>query len=296
MKREQLIASFEKKKRFFSHIEGHQKKPLYQPKTLDVPEGLYEKCSACKNTFRQRDVIKNQLVCPHCHNHFRARAIDRLSMTVDAHTFVEKGFGYITLNPLFQEGYDQKVQNYKKQTNLDEAYIYGYAEIHSQPCVIGVMDSYFMMGSMGSVVGEKVTKSIEYALYKKLPLIIFTASGGARMQEGIYSLMQMAKTSSALRKMDRQGLLFISVLTHPTTGGVTASFAMLGDIILAEPKALVGFAGPRVIEQTIRQSLPEGFQTAEFILEKGMIDKVVHRHEMKKTLYRLLKMHRRREN
>ncbi len=295
MKREQLKASFAKKKKFLASIEGNQKKPLYQPKAPDVPKGLYEKCSACNNTFPQTDVIRNQLVCPHCHNHFRARAIDRIGMTVDAQTFVEKGFGYITLNPLFQEGYDQKVQQYKQTTNLDEAYVYGYAEIHGEACVIGVMDSYFMMGSMGSVVGEKVTKSIEYALYKKLPLIIFTASGGARMQEGIYSLMQMAKTSSALKKMDRQGLLYISVLTHPTTGGVTASFAMLGDIILAEPKALIGFAGPRVIEQTIRQSLPEGFQTAEFLLEKGMVDKVVHRHEMKKTLYTILKMHSRRE-
>jgi acetyl-CoA carboxylase carboxyl transferase subunit beta len=214
-------------------------------------------------------------------------------MTCDPHTFVEKGFGYITLNPLFQEGYEQKIHDYKKRTNMDEAYIYGYAEIHEEPCIIGVMDSHFMMGSMGSVVGEKVTKSIEYALYKKLPLVIFVASGGARMQEGIYSLMQMAKTSGAIRKLHRQGLLYISVLTDPTTGGVTASFASLGDVIIAEPQALIGFAGPRVIEQTIKQQLPEGFQTAEFLLEKGMVDTVVHRHEMRDTLHRLLVMHKR---
>jgi acetyl-CoA carboxylase carboxyl transferase subunit beta len=156
------------------------------------------------------------------------------------------------------------------------------------------MDSYFMMGSMGSVVGEKVTKSVEYALYKKLPLIIFTTSGGARMQEGIYSLMQMAKTSGAIKKMHNQGLLYITVLTHPTTGGVTASFASLGDIVLAEPNALIGFAGPRVIEQTIKQKLPDGFQRAEFLLDKGMIDKVVSRHDMKNTLYQILSLHHRR--
>jgi acetyl-CoA carboxylase carboxyl transferase subunit beta len=155
------------------------------------------------------------------------------------------------------------------------------------------MDSYFMMGSMGSVVGEKVTKAIDYALYKKLPLVLFIASGGARMQEGIYSLMQMAKTSGAVKKMHRQGLLYISVLTDPTTGGVTASFASLGDIILAEPNALIGFAGPRVIEQTIKQKLPEDFQHAEFLLEKGMIDKVVHRHDMRDVLSRMLHMHKR---
>ena len=296
MKKHELIDALHKNQKVLSRIDQHKKKPLYVSKTLDVPKGLYEQCSACKNTFSQADVIKNMLVCPHCHNHFRARAIDRISMTADAHTFMEKGHGYITLNPLFQDGYDQKIQQYKKQTNLDEAYVYGYAEIHGEPCIIGVMDSYFMMGSMGSVVGEKVTKSIEYALYKKLPLVLFSASGGARMQEGIFSLMQMAKTSSALKKMDTQGLLYISVLTHPTTGGVTASFAMLGDIILAEPKALIGFAGPRVIEQTIRESLPEGFQTAEFLEEKGMVDKVVHRHEMKRTLYQLLKFHHRRNS
>ncbi len=295
MKRDVLKQSLERKKAFRKKVVGYRKKPLSQGKTPDVPEGLYEKCNACGKTLQEKDITKNLFVCPHCENHFRIRAIDRISMTVDAHTFVEKGFGYITLNPLFQDGYEQKIQQYKDRTRMDEAYIYGYAEIKSEPCVIGVMDSHFMMGSMGSVVGEKVAKSAEYALYKKLPLIIFTASGGARMQEGIYSLMQMAKTSGAIRKMHRQGLLYISVLTHPTTGGVTASFATLGDIILAEPNALIGFAGPRVIEQTIKEKLPEGFQRAEFLLEKGMVDKVVHRHKMKDTLHTLLAIHARGE-
>ena len=184
---------------------------------------------------------------------------------------------------------------YKRQekTEIDEAYIYGYGKIKGVPCVIGVMDSYFLMGSMGSVVGEKITRSFEYAMYKRLPMVIFTASGGARMQEGIYSLMQMAKTSAAVLKHSEMGLLYISVLTHPTTGGVTASFASLGDIILAEPNSLIGFAGPRVIEQTIGQQLPEGFQKSEFLKEKGFIDKVVHRNDMKNTLYKILYMHRR---
>ena len=295
MKRDLLKDAYARRRLRRPHVSLSQLASKDKTLTPDVPEGLYEKCPACKTTFPQKDVLANKMVCPACQHHFRIRAVDRILMVTDADSFVEKGFGYITLNPLFQEGYDQKIHQYKKQTGLDEAYVYGYAEIRGEPCVIGVMDSYFMMGSMGSVVGEKVTKSIEYALYKKLPLVLFTASGGARMQEGIYSLMQMAKTSGAIRKMHRQGLLYISVMTHPTTGGVTASFASLGDIILAEPQALIGFAGPRVIEQTIKQQLPEGFQTAEFLLEKGMIDKVVHRHAMRATLHRLLSLHRRAE-
>lgn len=261
--------------------------------TMDVPKGLYEKCPSCSRTVNMKQNIDNDYICKHCGNHFRMRAIDRIKYIIDEDTFVEKGLGYITLNPLFQDGYEEKLLKYRKATNLDEAYIYGFGQIHGQPCVIGVMDSYFLMGSMGSVVGEKVTKSFEYAIYKKLPIVIFTASGGARMQEGIFSLMQMAKTSAAVAKHSNMGLLYVSVLTHPTTGGVTASFATLGDIILAEPKALIGFAGPRVIEQTIKQTLPDGFQTAEFLEEKGFIDKVVHRKDLKHTLAKLLALHRR---
>ncbi len=268
-------------------------KPNYPNKIIDVPKGLYEQCNSCKETVNVKQTVENKFVCKHCGEHFKMRAIDRINLTVDPGTFVEKGLGYITLNPLFIEGYEEKINNYQDKTNIDEAYIYGYGEINGNPCVIGVMDSYFLMGSMGSVVGEKVTRSFEYAIYKKLPIIIFTASGGARMQEGIFSLMQMAKTSAAVLRHSDLGLLYVSVLTHPTTGGVTASFATLGDIILAEPNALIGFAGPRVIEQTINQKLPEGFQRAEFLEEKGFVDRVVKREELKLTLSRILHIHRR---
>ncbi|MDY0278317.1 MAG: acetyl-CoA carboxylase, carboxyltransferase subunit beta [Acholeplasma sp.] len=274
----------------------HKDRHFSDIQKMDVPKGLYEQCPNCGKTINKKINIQNDYVCSDCSYHFRMRSIDRIQHIVDRNSFIEKGIGYITLNPLFLHGYEEKIQEYKSSTHLDEAYIYGYGEIHGQPAVIGVMDSYFLMGSMGSVVGEKVTKTFEYAIYKKLPVIIFTASGGARMQEGIFSLMQMAKTSAAVAKHANMGLLYISVLTHPTTGGVTASFASLGDIILAEPDALIGFAGPRVIEQTIKQTLPEGFQKSEFLLEKGFIDKVVHRKDMKNTLSRLLSFHQRNQS
>ena len=260
---------------------------------LDIPEGLYDKCPKCGKLTNMKLNIENDYVCKNCGYHFRMRAIDRIKYILDEDSFVEKGIGYITLNPLYIEGYETKINKYKKETSLDEAYIYGFGQIYGEPCIIGVMDSHFMMGSMGSVVGEKVAKTFEYAIYKKLPVIIFTASGGARMQEGIFSLMQMAKTSSAVAKHSALGYLYVSVLTDPTTGGVTASFASLGDIILSEPNALIGFAGPRVIEQTINQKLPEGFQRAEFLMEKGFIDQVVNRKDLKKTLHQILHMHRR---
>lgn len=267
-------------------------RPTLVRQKMDVPKGLYEQCPQCEKTINIKTITENHFVCSNCGHHFRMRAADRIRDIVDPDSFIEKGIGYITLNPLFQDGYEEKIAQYKKQTQLDEAYIYGHATIHNQPCVVGVMDSYFLMGSMGSVVGEKVVKTFEYAIYKRLPVIIFTASGGARMQEGIFSLMQMAKTSAAVAKHSKMGLLYISVLTHPTTGGVTASFASLGDIIIAEPNALIGFAGPRVIEQTINQKLPEGFQRAEFLLEKGFVDEVVHRKDMKNVISKLLTFHR----
>ncbi|MFW5889051.1 MAG: acetyl-CoA carboxylase, carboxyltransferase subunit beta [Bacillota bacterium] len=270
----------------------HEDRPFVKAQKMDVPKGLYEKCPTCEKTINKKTNIKNDYICTNCGNHFRMRAIDRINYIVDNDTFIEKGIGYITLNPLFQSGYEEKILEYKKNTHLDEAYIYGYGKIQGKPCVIGVMDSYFLMGSMGSVVGEKVTKTFEYGIYKRLPVIIFCASGGARMQEGIFSLMQMAKTSAAVARHSKMGLLYISVLTHPTTGGVNASFASLGDIILAEPNALIGFAGPRVIEQTIKQKLPEGFQRSEFLLEKGFIDQVVHRKDLKNVLAKLLTFHR----
>ena len=285
-----LVNAFSKRK------DSKQKQPKHNfPKNtkVDVPKGLYEKCPKCKETVSMKKMVDEKFICNHCGEHFRMRAVDRINITVDEGSFIEKGLGYITLNPLFQDGYDEKIKNNQDKTNLDEAYVYGYSRINGNPCVVGVMDSYFLMGSMGSVVGEKVTRSFEYAIYKKLPMIIFTASGGARMQEGIFSLMQMAKTSAAVLKHSEQGLLYISVLTHPTTGGVTASFASLGDITLAEPGALIGFAGPRVIEQTINQKLPEGFQRSEFLQEKGYVDIVVKRSVMKQTLSKLLELHRR---
>ncbi len=290
-----LVKTFESRRNLKSKYKKARTKSISLSNKIDVPKGLYEQCPSCKETVNMKNTFDNKFICKNCGEHFRIRAVDRLKITVDLETFVEKGHGYITLNPLFIDGYEEKIASYKEKTSSDEAYIYGYAEINSIPTVIGVMDSYFLMGSMGSVVGEKVTKSFEYAMYKKLPIIIFTASGGARMQEGIFSLMQMAKTSQAVLKHSDMGLLYISVLTHPTTGGVTASFASLGDIILAEPNALIGFAGPRVIEQTINQKLPEGFQRSEFLEEKGFIDIVVNRNDLKETLTQLLKLHRRNQ-
>ena len=290
-----LVATFENRRNLKSKYKIARTKSISSSSKIDVPKGLYEQCPTCKETVNMKNTVTNKFICKNCGEHFRIRAVDRLKITTDSGSFVEKGHGYITLNPLFQDGYEEKIADYKERTSLDEAYVYGYAEINSIPTVIGVMDSYFLMGSMGSVVGEKVTKSFEYAMYKKLPMILFTASGGARMQEGIFSLMQMAKTSQAALKHSKMGLLYISVLTNPTTGGVTASFASLGDVILAEPNALIGFAGPRVIEQTINQKLPEGFQRAEFLEEKGFVDKVVDRRDLKDTLSQLLKLHRRNQ-
>jgi acetyl-CoA carboxylase carboxyl transferase subunit beta len=294
MRMSDLIRAFEQRKKTRkTQLDQTTQRRIKPNRNLDVPKGLYEKCSNCGEPLNMKHMYEEAFVCTNCNEHLRMRAIDRINLTVDPYSFIEKGLGYITLNPLFQEGYDEKIKQYQDKTDLDEAYVYGFARIEGEPCVIGVMDSYFLMGSMGSVVGEKVTRSFEYAIYKKLPIIIFTASGGARMQEGIFSLMQMAKTSAAVLKHSDHGYLFISVLTNPTTGGVTASFASLGDITLAEPGALIGFAGPRVIEQTIKQTLPEGFQRSEFLQEKGFVDQVVPRKDMRHRLATLLRMHRR---
>ncbi len=257
-----------------------------------IPEGLYEKCPSCATSLHKGQIKENDFICPQCDEHLRVRSIDRIYMTVDKYSFTEYGSDYLSKNPLGIEKYEEKLNKLKASNGINEAYVYGTARIKGEKCVIGVMDSYFLMGSMGSVVGEKVTKTFELAMRKNVPVIIYTASGGARMQEGIYSLMQMAKTSTEIAKFSEGGGLYVAVLTHPTTGGVTASFATLGDIILAEPKALIGFAGPRVIEQTINQKLPEGFQRSEFLLEKGFVDKVVHRTELKDTLGKILKLHR----
>lgn len=256
-----------------------------------VPEGLFVKCPECNNNIYKKDLEENNRVCPRCSKNFRIGARERIEMLIDRDTFEEMDIDLLSVNPLDFKGYENKIRAAQEKSELKEAIVTGKGQIHGKNVVIGVMDADFMMASMGSVVGEKITRAVEYATENKLPIILFTASGGARMQEGIFSLMQMAKTSAALAKHNEAGLLYIPVLTDPTTGGVTASFAMLGDIILAEPGALIGFAGPRVIQQTIRQTLPEDFQRAEFLLEHGFIDKIVPRGKMKDTLGNLLKLH-----
>lgn len=261
-------------------------------KASDMLVGKWVKCDECKEILYKEDVHENLSVCPNCGKHFRISARRRIKQIIDEGTFVETNETMQTINPLNFDGYMKKLESLKEKTKINEAVKTGFGEIQGNKVVIAVMDSNFLMGSMGSVVGEKITLAVEDAIKNRLPLIIFCVSGGARMQEGMISLMQMAKTSAALAKLNEAGLLYISVLTDPTTGGVTASFASLGDIILAEPNALIGFAGPRVIEQTINQKLPEGFQKAEFLLEHGFIDKIVERKDMKKTIAQLLELHK----
>lgn len=261
-------------------------------KASDMLIGKWVKCDECKEILYKEEVKNNLSVCPNCGKHFRLSARRRITQIIDEGTFEEINENMKTTNPLEFDGYLDKIKLLQEKTKIQEAVKTGFGKIEGQDVAIGVMDGNFMMGSMGSVVGEKITYLIEEAIKRKNPLILFCASGGARMQEGIVSLMQMAKTSSALAKLDEEGLLYISVLTDPTTGGVTASFAMLGDIILAEPDSLIGFAGPRVIEQTMKQKLPDGFQKAEFLLEHGFIDKIVERKDMKETLAQILKMHK----
>ena len=254
-----------------------------------VPEGLFQKCSSCGKPVYNEDIIENYYICPYCGSYFRVRPRNRIAMVLDKGTFQEWDERMETSDPLNFPGYKKKLERQKSVTNMDEAVITGKGEIGGKEVVIAVMGADFMMGSMGEVVGEKITRAVERATEMRLPVIIFTCSGGARMQEGIISLMQMAKTSAALRKHDEAGLLYITVLTDPTTGGVTASFAMLGDVILAEPGALVGFAGPRVMEQTIGQKLPEGFQRSEFLLEHGFVDKIVERKNLRKVLNTIIR-------
>lgn len=254
----------------------------------DIPVGKWIKCEKCKEILYKEIVRENYSVCPNCGNHFRLSSRRRIAQIIDEGTFEEFKLNIETVNPLGMDSYIKKMETIREKTGIDEAVKCGTGNINGEKVVICVMDGNFLMGSMGSVVGEKITYSIEKAIELELPLIIFSVSGGARMQEGIISLMQMAKTSAAIAKLDEAGLLYISVLTDPTYGGVTASFASLGDIILAEPHAMIGFAGRRVIEQTIKQELPEEFQTSEFLLEHGFIDKVVERKDMKDTIHKLL--------
>lgn len=256
-----------------------------------VPEGLMIKCITCGQVLYSREVKHKNKICPQCGAHFRMGAWERIAMIADEGSFVETGTDIQETDPLNFPGYEKKLEALQEKTGLSEAVITGKARIGGQEAVLCVMDANFMMASMGTVVGEKITRAIEEATQERLPVVIYTASGGARMQEGIYSLMQMAKVSGAVARHHAAGLLYVAVLTHPTTGGVTASFAMEGDIILAEPGALIGFAGPRVIEETIRQKLPEGFQTAEFLLEHGFVDAIVERGSQKNTIANLLNLH-----
>ncbi len=250
-------------------------------------------CESCQSLLIKKDFEDNLSVCPRCGKHKRLSANERINITVDDGSFEELFCNLKSVNPLKFDGYEEKLQIAQEKTGLIEAVLTGIGEIYGKKCCIAAMDSNFMMASMGSVVGEKLTRLFEKAIELRLPVIIFTASGGARMQEGIISLMQMAKVSGAVYKHSKEGLLYITVLTDPTTGGVTASFAMEGDIILAEPGAIVGFAGRRVIEDTIKQELPKDFQTSEFQLEHGFADKIVDRRDMKKLLSDLIKFHRR---
>ncbi|CDZ24689.1 Acetyl-coenzyme A carboxylase carboxyl transferase subunit beta [[Clostridium] cellulosi] len=281
-----LVDLFKKVKKRMSDI------PMPEAKTsVNIPSNLLFKCPRCQNIIFEEEFERELKICPKCGYHARITAKERLALTADEGSFKEYDANLYTLNPIDFPGYSDKIAALKKKTGLEEAVITGECTIDGQNTVIGIMDSHFMMASMGSVVGEKITRAFERATEKRLPVVLFTASGGARMQEGIVSLMQMAKTSGAVARHSDAGLLYITVMTDPTTGGVTASFASLGDIIIAEPKALIGFAGRRVIEGTIKQHLPDDFQSAEFLLEHGFVDMIVNRRDMKHVLGKLLKYH-----
>ena len=257
----------------------------------EVPDELFSQCPGCKYTIYQKD-LGSERICPHCGYTFRISAQERLALTIDMGTFLEMFKGIETQDPLNFPGYRKKLTLMREKTDLDEAVVTGTALIKGEKVALGIMDSNFIMASMGTVVGEKITRLFEYATAEKLPVVLFTASGGARMQEGIMSLMQMAKISAAVKRHSNAGLFYLTILTDPTTGGVTASFAMEGDIILAEPQSLVGFAGRRVIENTVREDLPEDFQKAEFLLEHGFVDAIVKRRELPDMIARLVRLHK----
>ncbi len=279
---------FNSRKERFSQIKNRKSK---ETPIKEIPDHVFKTCPSCHENILYSELISNKYVCPVCGSHFKVSARERIRQVCDRDTFVEMEPKVRTQNVYNFEGYDKKLADATMSTGMNEAVICGTGKIDDTDVAIAIMDSRFMMGSMSSLVGEKITRLITYADQCSYPLIISCTSGGARMQEGIRSLVQMAKTSAALKQFSEHGNLYISILTHPTTGGVSASFAMLADITLAEPDALVGFAGRRVIEQTIKETLPPEFQKAEFVLEKGFIDKIVDRRDMKQTLSTLLSLH-----
>ena len=283
------MALFSKKDKYIriNPNRSVRQKPQAKP---EVPDELFSQCPGCKHTIYQKD-LGSERICPHCNYTFRISAQERLDLTIDSGSFLELFTGIETQDPLNFPGYQKKLATMREKTGLDEAVLTGTASIKGQKVALGIMDSNFIMASMGTVVGEKITRLFEYATVENLPVVLFTASGGARMQEGIMSLMQMAKISAAVQRHSKAGLFYLTILTDPTTGGVTASFAMEGDIILAEPQSLVGFAGRRVIENTVRETLPDDFQKAEFLLEHGFVDAIVKRRELPETIAKLVRLH-----
>lgn len=282
------------KKKNYIKINPPEVVPAVETEAPSIPDGMWVKCNDCKKIIYTKEISKYKL-CPFCGKHFRLSAQERIELVCDEDSFEQWDEYMVPKNPMEYPEYEKVITKAQETSGLNEGVVTGKGKIGGFETAIAVMDSHFMMGSMGSVVGEKVTRAIEKATKLGLPLVIFTTSGGARMQEGIISLMQMAKTSSALNRHGQAGLLYISVMTDPTTGGVMASFASLGDIILSEPGATLGFAGRRVIEGTINEKLPDEFQTSEFQLEHGFLDKIVRRPELRKTLITILKLHSKKE-
>lgn len=278
-------------KDFFNRTKKKKYLTVQDSKQNDVPAGIMTKCPKCKKIMYTKELDENLNVCFNCDHHISLSAYKRIEAISDESTFNEFDKGMTSANPLDFPGYIEKIEKDQKKTDLNEAVVTGTAKLEGIEYGVAVMDARFRMGSMGSVVGEKICRIIDYCTEHRLPFILFSASGGARMQEGIISLMQMGKTSVSLKKHSDAGLLYISYITNPTTGGVSASFASVGDINLSEPKALIGFAGRRVIEQTINEKLPEDFQTSEFLLEHGQLDKVIHRKDMRTTLANILNLH-----
>jgi acetyl-CoA carboxylase carboxyl transferase subunit beta len=272
------------------YVTVKPQQPL-EEKKRDIPDGLWVKCESCDNLLYTKELERNLRVCPNCGFHYKVPAVERVAQLADEGSFSELATDLASLNPLDFPAYPDKLAAAQKKTGLKEGCVIGEANLEGYPCVIAAMDFNFIGGSMGSVVGEKITRAIETALAKARPLVIVATSGGARMHEGILSLMQMAKTSAALGKLNDAGILYVAVLVNPCTAGVMASFASLGDVIIAEPGAVVAFAGPRVIEQTVREKLPPGSHRAEFMMEHGFVDMIVDRRELKRTIGRLFALH-----